>query len=396
MKPFLCFAASLLLNLTLYGQAEYLVKLDLQTGKTVNVKAIPNVKYVAAGRTTYNETNSNYIFWGNATTSNNAQLYTIDSLGNTLSNPSFQSLVNDLLYYTVDNRIYGLLWDAAAKKEYFGNVDPLTGTFNKLSEVAVKYLLVEAAAIDPANRKYYFIGIDSMKATRLYTISLNNYTTLSSPVFTDQVYQLLHFDAALGKLYSYEKGGSQVTLITIDPATGQTQPVSTIPGIKGMALSRWGYDPVHHYSIFNGLTADSSKLYTVDVTTGNVVYQPPYPGKDTGDNLLFPRYDVNNGITYALFWEAKGQQPGAVKNINESLSVQAVPNPFSTATQIALSRLAGSISVSIYDVEGRLVNKIATANTDKIIIERDDLPQGLYNAKVNADGQVTTIKLAVQ
>jgi hypothetical protein len=65
------------------------------------------------------------------------------------------------------------------------------------------------------------------------------------------------------------------------------------------------------------------------------------------------------------------------------------PNPFSTATTIDLGnhQFKNEITVELYDLTGKLVMSKLIQNQNKVLIERNNLSEGIYIYKI-LDGNV--------
>ncbi len=72
------------------------------------------------------------------------------------------------------------------------------------------------------------------------------------------------------------------------------------------------------------------------------------------------------------------------------------PNPFSTTTQITLSQTYHTISLSVYDMQGKLISQDQHTDCDKIQLNRNSLTNGMYFLKlIMDDKEITTGKIVV-
>ncbi len=88
---------------------------------------------------------------------------------------------------------------------------------------------------------------------------------------------------------------------------------------------------------------------------------------------------------------------GAVReNTTQNNNITISPNPFSTNTQITLSQTYHTISLSVYDIQGKLVAQNQYADCDKIQLNRNTLTNGMYFLKlIMDDKEITTGKIVV-
>lgn len=81
-----------------------------------------------------------------------------------------------------------------------------------------------------------------------------------------------------------------------------------------------------------------------------------------------------------------------------SLAATAFPNPFSSATTIEFTLpLAEDITISIYDVTGRMVTTVSpvnlTAGKNKITVDLSTVNNGIYFLKIQSNENLQTVKL---
>ncbi len=91
---------------------------------------------------------------------------------------------------------------------------------------------------------------------------------------------------------------------------------------------------------------------------------------------------------------------GAPLGINElasNVDFNVFPNPASNTAVIDLAAFSGhSISLEMYDCMGRNVKSIVNSRTDSYIINRDNLPNGLYFINIISEGKVFSKKLILE
>jgi hypothetical protein len=99
------------------------------------------------------------------------------------------------------------------------------------------------------------------------------------------------------------------------------------------------------------------------------------------------------GISVVTSVEEEGiePQPGAVL-------LQASPNPFGGSAMLVFELAEpGQVALSVYDLSGHLVEELfegfAPAGPTSCLLDGDDLPQGIYLARLNANGQSAAARL---
>ncbi len=88
-----------------------------------------------------------------------------------------------------------------------------------------------------------------------------------------------------------------------------------------------------------------------------------------------------------------------VAGLNElyRLRRSAEPNPFNQYTKIDLHLLSKqNLKVVLINLTGQVVMQLDNVKTDELIIERNNLSQGLYFLEVTGDGFYARKKLVVK
>jgi hypothetical protein len=136
------------------------------------------------------------------------------------------------------------------------------------------------------------------------------------------------------------------------------------------------------------------------VLIGNISYmQPQYQWLDTSFNLPFTTDSGYIAIRYKTVGAA--WMTYQVDNINVDLFVgidekqtanTAVifPSPFSTSAQIQLAHDVENANLFIYNSYGQVVNVISGIAGQSILLERDDLPAGMYFFRLCEEDKIIT------
>lgn len=74
------------------------------------------------------------------------------------------------------------------------------------------------------------------------------------------------------------------------------------------------------------------------------------------------------------------------------LDVEVFPNPFSMQTSLCLNKSTKNIKIVIYNSNGLMVKEINSVKNEKIILNRDNLPVGLYFIRFSSGNNLITTK----
>jgi hypothetical protein len=86
----------------------------------------------------------------------------------------------------------------------------------------------------------------------------------------------------------------------------------------------------------------------------------------------------------------------AVKEIESNKPVGVSPNPFTTSTQITLDKTYHNISLSVYDIQGKLMLQKQHKDCNQIQLNRNGLGNGMYFLKLTLDERwVETGKIVI-
>jgi hypothetical protein len=72
---------------------------------------------------------------------------------------------------------------------------------------------------------------------------------------------------------------------------------------------------------------------------------------------------------------------------NNGILNNIYPNPFNLETTIQLNKTTTNAQLNIYNFQGQVVRTITNISADKIIIEREELPAGLYFIQLAQENQ---------
>ncbi len=161
---------------------------------------------------------------------------------------------------------------------------------------------------NPLNGHFTFRGGPSDTVTALITLAVNSLSVLYAPpfpVYSNPATQWIEFkyNQATGNLYAlfYEDSLSLFYLTQVDPVNAGMTMIDSLPGIT--AISTCGFTTFNsadaHY-IFSGQDINGiSRLYSVDVQNGDIVYSPIFPPSG-GGYFSGLHYHPTEGLIYAL------------------------------------------------------------------------------------------------
>ncbi len=310
----------------LNAQTEFLVEIDPETGAFTHINCIPDLHWITTlpYYTGYDEDNQRYFLRGSEEDQSTWYLYSVDGpSGELIHQAEFPQVsgsadnVISPLYDDVSDQYYGLHWNDAESTEYFVSIDPVTGVHTILSSLSdVNYIAVGTNTMNSIEGHYIFQGVTFSGENKLYSIDISTGEVVHEPDFPqisgsgDNVGQL-RYNSETGILYGLHWDSSEATeyLVTVDPVTGVHTNVAAIPGVNYLSVAP-SYTTLdefsNRYTFLGGGSSGTWRLYTLDLITGDVLYEPivSYSGGFETDNVICPHYDDASGTLYALHWDA--------------------------------------------------------------------------------------------
>jgi len=246
-------------------------------------------------------------------------------------------------------------------------VNPADGSFGILKEIpGVNWVttIPDYISMDNNHSRYFFKGADSSYDWKLYAIDSHTGTVLSNPPFCPSCSQLdnlieFEYDENSDTLYAlhWNNALQREYFVAVDPATGDFQIISELPDVNYIQVESSTFDVIHNQYIFLGFNFDGTEhLYTIDASTGAVLYSPPFTAFI---NILDFEFDRNNGNIYALLLSNIGDHLQLVSINNQTLNYQAI--------------------CTINNAEG-VTSGFTTfdSNHERYIFCGPDLPDGIY------------------
>ncbi len=286
-------------------------------------------------------------------------------------------------------------------------------TFNQIFDVLKtndnNFLLAGITETTPADAEGYLIKTNNNGDTLwMKTFGGNSYDSFSSICQDNNGNFIL-----CGTTYSFGAGDYDMYLIKID-SNGQEIWSKTFGGINSDNASSVIYNNNENTFMIVGSTQSygygGKDVFLVKVNQyGDTLWTKTYGG--TADDVGGDLYKTNdNGIimtgytksfgnisdVYLIKTDANGQVAGIDDYPSMNNGITVYPNPFSTTTQITLSQTYHTISLSVYDMQGKLVAQNQYTDCDKIQLNRNTLTNGMYFLKLILDDkEITTGKIVV-
>ncbi len=202
-----------------------------------------------------------------------------------------------VVFYASNSSVY-------AQTEYMVDFDRAANSFNKINNIpGVNWIDPKNNAYDKKHHRYFFCGSADTKNWRLYTIDAQNGNVIASPAFLkftdpqDNINDIQYCEKedVLYAVY-WEKATQTQHLIRVNYMTGTYSIVSSLPAVKYIQLDPM-IDEENQLYMFSGYdTGLHVRLFSIDMSNGNVVYQPLVPS-----NHAQLRYDPSSGKVYGVF-----------------------------------------------------------------------------------------------
>jgi len=184
-------------------------------------------------------------------------------------------------------------------------LNPFTATINTLFEIDNSAAVaVGSSTYDHTNGTYIYWGPDSQQTYRIFSMGVNDETTLASPSTSEHPIEL-EFDLETGITYGIASGSSaSKDIISVDLQDGSSQLVASLPEVSAIAIGSSTYDSNSKRYMFYGVDDSYNfRLYTVNVNTGLVEHSPIINEADKNGRINFFEYDNQRDILYGLYSE---------------------------------------------------------------------------------------------
>lgn len=384
-----------------FGQGEYIVEINRANGHYDKIGyAIAGIQYVYPNVRTYSETTGAFIFQGGLSVPD--YLYSINvTNGSIISNPQFS--YNDGIGFQFDNStgiLYGLFWDGVQSLYFLQTINSATGAHSNVSTTSIPNMPIcqGGTTFDEINHKYILAT-----GNIIYSIDINTGAIIPSPtlgLLPGEVFicNSISFNNSTGILYGVLWDANitnKYFLVSVNPTSGVVtkigQGTTTLEQNGNSAIDKVNQQYLY---LYGSPSAGGWQIATIDITTGNIVYNAliaPFIGND---NFYSLEYDNILSKLYAIHWETISTK---ITELNISKNpINIFPNPFSIQTTIETYKPLKNATLNLYNLQGQLVKQIKNISGQTIIISRDNLSNGLYKLQLTQDNQtIATDKLVI-
>jgi hypothetical protein len=375
------------------SQGEYVVEINRTSGAfTEPGPAINGITYVYPNIRAYDETYGKYIFQGGMI--NPDTLFSIDVNNDSIiSNPSFPDNVEQFVFDNSTATLYGLYYDTSISQYFLDTINTTTGAHAHVSTNSIANMGICQGfyTFDEINHKYLISSANNILSINASTGIVIIDTALSLLPGEVFVCASLSFDNSTGILYGLlwdQSITNKYFLVSIDPSTG----VVTKIGSGTALLEQGGSSAIdkanqQYLYLYSSPTLGGFVIATIDITTGNVLYNALVENYTANDNFYSLEYDNIRGKLYSIHWETNKPVNVETKNIGNIASVY--PNPFNQNATLAFENSKNEkCSLSIYNSIGQLTHTINNIMSDKVEIKRNNLTNGLYFYQLCTDEKI--------
>jgi hypothetical protein len=364
----------------------YYVKIDASTGIKTNINPLPNITGFIAGDVSAINSDSNYYHFG-ATVNATYRFYTLDlATGNIIYNPSYTGIYVGVEYNCADSTLYGI--EVVNNFYNFVRINPVTGQSTTILPVTgITGYVGGTFSLDLISQRYSFRASSSV-GFRLLSIDVATGVVVNDNPFPDNV--VGHkFSPADSAVYGLWEDNNQYKLEKINYVNGTHSTVSVLAGVSpsfffsSQSMNQNGEYTFRGYDLSNNV-----KLFSVDVTTGNV-----FNNSVSSDNAVGfeePVCVLPPPVTSSL------------DEFEEEGLFTVFPNPTDGVVSCRLLVIGSDVvTIEVYDVFGERIFssgiKYQILSGDEVAsIDLSTLPRGLYFISVHAGGRMMTRKILIQ
>jgi hypothetical protein len=369
-----------LIGIRNYGQDFEFVQIDCSNDSLIVLNdSLPNFYYTPYFSSAYDASNQKYyLTYGqnmeiiDATNGNVDTIFVFTNI-----NPNY---FIHIVFNPIDGFIYGIKYNQSTFDEVFAKFDPSIGTLTDLFPITpiVGVDIGCKAAFDP------YLGMYYIQSRNLASINIHTGQVINDIPFQNPTNEWLdHFAYScseqrfFGLTNNYHTNENYFS--EIDSSSGITSRVNAAPLPTYFFKQYLSGSTIDHSSDIYYYSSARSKLYGIDIHTGNVIYSHDF-GPDY--QLLFlesasPVACLSNGIN----------------EMNEEFLFKAYPNPTNGIFNFALNSASSkSILLQIYDTKGKIIysEKIKDGTTS---INLQSLAKGVYFYKLEGEKMVKSGKI---
>ena len=206
-------------------------------------------------------------------------------------------------------------------------------------------------------------------------------------------------------------------VLAFNIAVANNEPNTMITDIWTMITLPSGneYGPllnVQNFGLLSGANPDRDRTQTIPGGAPAGVYMYDgytgvYPDEVWGeDHFQFEKTGFDNGGVWYSGWQNRGEDFNEVNSEtlnflpSEHLMISAYPNPFNNQATIEYSlENAGKVLLTVFDVQGRMVIKLAggwrSSGNYSDTFDGEDLPGGVYFIRLQTAGELRIQKIVM-
>lgn len=230
---------------------------------------------------------------------------------------------------------------------------------------------------------FSYKATDSLEYTSTYYWRVITYDSLANYVDTSDVFSFTTVDVPPGTPRNVSPESSTIGL-GLNPVLRWT----TVPEALNYRVQVARFQNFSD-TVFHGVVSAPDTSITVNVKLESYTV---YYWHVAAEN--------NNGIgNWSNFWNFTTLYTGLNSPV-ANFGMNAFPNPGVTSTQLVYESVNGTEKVQLYNVQGQLVRDITPENRaagqTSLMIEKGDLPQGVYIIRLVQDGSQQSIRVTFQ
>jgi hypothetical protein len=377
-----------LLFLSSYSQGEFIIEINSTNGSFIKRgPAISGIVYIYPDDRAYDESTGIFIF---PSATINHSLYSMNVVnGSIVHNP----LIGDINAFQFDNALnilYGIERDQPNNSKFLISINQVTGSFTRIGNSLPNSSVYSGnlSTFNKLNHTYIFLAPPNI----LYSIDASNGNVISNPTLVlSSGENIINFtiDNSTGILYGLLQDNNlqKGFLVSIDPTTGTNTRIglgTTFSSTNGSST----IDEANQQYIFmysDGLGAYA--ITTLDISTGNLIYNNTITPLTGLDNVFSLKYDNIHGRLYSIHWDDSIEPVQSINDFIGHSIINIFPNPFSSQTILNTDKVLKNATLTLYNSLGMVVRQMINLNGKSITLHRDNLSSGIYWVHLSEDNQ---------
>lgn len=362
------------------AQHEYVAIVDPATGAISRFDSIPGVMYIAP-HAIFDDNAKRFLFIGMPSNQFSQTLFAIDAItGKVVSKallPKAPMLIS-LRYDESSHILYGITLVSGSGNYSLVSIDINSGAYSTIANIKSIRSLSQEMMIDN-NHNIILNCVDTSGHFSLTRLDVNG--NLLSKVAIPNITGM-QYDNSTAKLYGLNYSGTQEQLLQVDPLTGATSVICTLPAdLLGTLQYCQTFDERGHRYFFAGASKDGiNRLFSIDVNTGTVLYDPQTPASNVIDkeNVIQFRYSNSLNKLYALNWKGTPDTTATVLECSLDANTKIYPNLSGNLLIVNKTPTKCQVRMGMYTLLGQVIleNKILSDGQNNIPLP--PLAAGIY------------------